>query len=150
MDITQILGQIESHASASGLFEQVAGHQPWNAPPSGLACAVWVSDIRPVSRMSGLVATSTRLEVLVRLYSSAVQQPVDAIDPTMVAAVDALMAAYSADFELGGEVLEIDLLGAYGTPLQAQAGYLPMGGATYRVFTITLPVIIGDLWAQTA
>ncbi len=151
IDINGILAAIESHASASGLFESVNGNEPFNPPSTGgLTCAVWVNDISPVGAASGLVATSGRLEFNVRLYTSAVQQPLDAIDPALVTAVDALLTAYSGDFQLGGEVRDIDCLGAHGTPLSAKAGYLPMGGTTYRVMTITLPVIVNDLWAQAA
>lgn len=151
LDIQGILAAIESHASASGLFEAVNGNEPFNPPATGgLTCAVWVNDIAPVGAASGLIATTGRLEFNVRLYTSAVQQPLDAIDPALVAAVDALLTAYSGDFQLGGEVKEIDLLGSHGTPLRAQAGYLAMAGTTYRVMTITLPVIVNDLWAQVA
>jgi hypothetical protein len=149
IDISGILAAIESKASQTGLFEAVNGNEPFNPPATGgLTCAVWVNHIGPVPAGSGLTATTGRIEFNVRIYTSAVQQPLDAIDPQMVAAVDALLSAYSDDFQLGGEVRDIDLFGAHGTPLQAAAGYLQMAGTTYRVYTITLPVIVNDLWAQ--
>ncbi|MET8987757.1 hypothetical protein ABZW49_20110 [Nonomuraea wenchangensis] len=78
------------------------------------------------------------------------QEPADAIDPAMLAALDALMSAYSGDFDLGGRIRNVDLLGQTGPPLSAQAGYLEQDGNTYRVFTVTLPLLINDVWDQEA
>jgi hypothetical protein len=62
------------------------------------------------------------------------------------------MRAYSGDFTLGGEVVFVDLLGQTGAQqLEGQAGYLSAGdGQMYRVFTITVPVVIDDLFDQEA
>jgi hypothetical protein len=150
LDIRTILDAVESHALASGYFAAVNGHEPKSPPTSGITCAVWVEQIGPARGGSGLNSTSSRLALYVRLYSSLVQQPVDAIDPDLMTALDTLMAAYSGDFELGGLVRQVDLLGTYGDPLSARAGYLAEGGAEYRVMTITLPLIVNDLWTQEA
>jgi hypothetical protein len=150
LDIRTILDAVESHAMASGYFAQVNGHEPKSPPTSGITCAVWVEQIGPARGGSGLNSTSSRLALFVRLYSSLIQQPADAIDPDLMTALDTLMAAYSGDFTLGGLVRHVDLLGAYGDPLGARAGYLAEGGAEYRVFTITLPLIVSNLWEQVA
>jgi hypothetical protein len=76
-------------------------------------------------------------------------EPQDAIDPAMLDAVDLLCGAYSAGFTLGGALRSIDLLGTYGAPLSAKAGYLTQDSKLYRVMTITLPCIVNDLWTQT-
>ncbi|MDH6116911.1 hypothetical protein ABH930_000330 [Kitasatospora sp. GAS204A] len=149
INITGILDALQSHALSTGLFDQVSGHEPKNPPGNGLVCAFWSQAIGPVQAASGLAITTGRLEFNARLYSSFVQQPEDAIDPNLIAAVDTLLTAYSGDFELGGNVRNIDLLGQTGTPLSAQAGYLNQGGKTYRVFTIVLPAIVNDLWGQS-
>jgi hypothetical protein len=148
INITGILDGITSHAAATGLFDRVMGHEPKSPPGNGLSYVAWFQGIRPVPSASGLAISSGLLTFNARLYSSFVQQPEDAIDPNLVAAVDVLMTAYSGDFELGGNVRNIDLLGQTGTPLSAQAGYLTQAGKTYRVVTIVLPAIVNDLWAQ--
>jgi hypothetical protein len=147
-DATSIFNVIVSHAMASGAFERVNQHEPKNAPGNGLTCAVWIDRIEPV-KSSGLISTSTRASFMIRVYSSMLQEPQDAIDPNIVSAVDVLMTAYSGDFELGSNVRDIDLLGAYGIPLSAQAGYINQDNKLYRVMTITLPVIVNDVWVQT-
>jgi hypothetical protein len=133
---------------ASGYFATVNGHEPKSPPTSGITCAVWVEQIGPAPGASGLVSTSTRLALYVRLYASLNQQEPDAIDPDMMTALDALMAAYSGDFTLGGLVRMVDLLGAHGEPLSARAGYLDEVGSEYRVMTIVLPLVVNDLWEE--
>lgn len=149
MDVLAILDRVQSHALASGLFDRCNTHEPKQAPGKGLSAAIWAQEIRPLPSRSGLAATSTRLVMNIRLYSSMVQEPQDAIDPNLTAACDTLMAAYSGDFELGGEVAEVDLLGAYGEPLSARAGYLEQDHRMFRVYTITMPVVINDNYEQS-
>jgi hypothetical protein len=47
-------------------------------------------------------------------------------------------------------VRNIDLLGEYGQRLTAQAGYLQLSDGMYRIFTITIPCIVNDMWTQVA
>lgn len=148
IDIESILDAVESHAQTLGIFDRVGMHEPKNAPGNGLSCWFWAQHIGPVPTGSGLAVTTGRLELMGRMASNMLQKPEDAIDPNMIRAVDALYSAYSGDFELGGNIRLVDLLGAYGTPLQARAGYLPMDGRTFRVYDVTLPLIVDDLWEQ--
>lgn len=148
LNISGILDGVVSHAMALGMFERVNQHEPKNNPGLGLTCAVWVDRIGPAPTGSGLQSTTALLVFSVRVYTSMLAEPQDMIDPNITAAVDALMAAYSGDFDLGGTVRNVDLLGQAGTPLSAQAGYLNLDGKLYRVMTITLPVVVNDVWDQ--
>jgi hypothetical protein len=140
---------MESHALSSGQFESVNGHEPKSAPGNGLTAAVWSQDVGPVPRGSGLAITSGLVTFFLRIYQPMLMQPQDAIDPAVLGAVDALFTAYSGDFTLGGLVKNIDLLGSSGTSLRAQAGYLNQDNKLFRVMTITIPLIVNDLWEQT-
>lgn len=144
-----ILAAAVSHAKASGRFERVITHEPKSAPGNGLTCAVWVQSLRPVPGASGLASTTARLELSVRVYTGMLAEAQDETDTQVLGAVDVLMAAYSGDFELGGLVREVDLLGAHGDPLSADAGYLEQDNRIYRVIVITLPLVISDLWSQS-
>lgn len=156
LDTQAIINAVASHAAASGYLERVNQHEAVSPPGNGLTAAVWVDRIQPVERVSGLAASSVRLALFVRIYTSAIQEPRDAIDPELVAATDALMNAYTGDFTLGGLVSYVDLLGIHRVPLEARAGYVevkPPGqsaGITYRVMTISLPLICVDVWDQEA
>ncbi|MBD9723446.1 hypothetical protein PV755_45415 [Streptomyces caniscabiei] len=150
LNILGLTDAVQSHAGASGYFETVNGHEPKNAPAAGgLTAAVWADRVTAL-RSSSLNSVSVLLVFNVRIYGSAQSEPADAIDPNMLAAVDALCAAYSGDFTLGGLVRSVDLLGSNGTPLSVQAGYLSQDGSLYRVMTITVPCIVNDLWEEVA
>lgn len=147
LDIRGILDAVVSHAMASGQFERVNGFEAASPPGSGLTCGVWVDRITAL-RSSGLDTVSALVVLNVRIYGSMQSDPPDAIDPNMVAAADTLGAAYSGDFQLGGLVRHIDLLGAHGSPFDVRAGYLSIDGVHYRVLTITLPAVVNDLWTE--
>jgi hypothetical protein len=101
-----------------------------------------------VPASSGLASTSFRVTFNVRIYSSMLQEPQDAIDPTMLAAVDLLLADYIGSFTLGGLLREVDVRGIDGNPLRVDAGYLGQDGKMYRVLTISVPCVINDLYAE--
>jgi len=150
LPVVNLFDQIVSHALASGLFARVNSHEPKNAPGSGITCAIWVQQITPVAPASGLASTSARLAFTVRIYTSMLSEPQDAIDPEILAAVDTLLGLYSGDFSLGGYARNVDLLGSFGIPLSAVAGYLNQDGRLMRVMDITLPIIVNDVWDQVA
>ncbi len=152
LDIDRILDPVVSHALASGFFERVNAFEATDPPGNGLTCAVWVDDIQTAP--SGLASTSALLILNVRLYTSMLSDPPDAIDPAMTRAGSGLINAYAGDFTLGDTVMAVDLRGIAGISLRARAGYLPMGSGAdrvdYRVFTITLPLIVSDVWDEVA
>ena len=150
MDVSGIVSAVTSHAKATGLFQGVNGHEPKAAPQNGLTCAVWADSVGPVPGASGLQVTTAYVVLSVRLYTSMVQQPYDSIDPKLMDAVDKLLTAYSGDFQLGGKVRNVDLLGMFGSELSAQAGYINQDSKIYRVMTITLPLVVNDTWNQAA
>lgn len=147
--ISAIFDKAMSHAAASGYFDSVNGSEPKSAPGNGVYAAVWADRIAPV-RSSGLASTSGVLVLMQRIYTSFISQPFDAIDPNVLAAVSYLIGAYSADFDLGGAggTRMVDLLGAEGTALAAQAGYVTIDQKIYRVMTVTIPVVVNDMWSQ--
>lgn len=149
LNISGLLDGVVSHAMASGHFEQVNGHEAANAPSHGLTAAVWTDSIQAI-RSSGLASTTAVLVFNVRIYTSIQSEPADSIDPNMLTAVDDLCAAYIGDFTLGGLVRQVDIFGAHGQALLVRAGYIQQSGAVFRVMTITLPVIVNDLWEQVA
>jgi len=59
-----------------------------------------------------------------------------------------MFGAYCGDFTLGGLVRQVDIRGAHGAGLSARAGYLEQDSAVFRVFTISVPLIVNDLWKE--
>lgn len=149
LDTVGILTAVQSHALASGLFDRVNRHEPRNPPGNGLTAAIVVNRIQPAR--SGLASTSALLILSVQVYRNMQTEPADDIDPAVLGAIDALMDAYAGDFELGGLVSHVDIRGSQGTPMAAQAGYLPVDDTTkYRIMFLTLPLVINDVWAEVA
>ena len=148
LDLLTYRGTHMSQAQSLGLFEQVLGHEPVSAPGSGLIYATWVTRIAPVPAGSGVSAGTARLELSGRVFMPADSEPQDDVDIAVTGAVDALMSALFEDFTLGGTVRNVDLLGAHGTPLSAQFGFTRFDSTTYRVATLTVPLIINDAWTE--
>jgi hypothetical protein len=148
LDLTAYRSAAMSHAQSLGLFGQVLDHEPVSAPGSGLIYAVWVTDVAPIPALSGLNSVSVRLELNGRVFMPADTEPQGDVDIAVTDAVNGLMNAYSGDFELGGTVAEVDLLGMYGALLRARFGYTRLDSTTYRVATLTVPLIINDVWTE--
>lgn len=146
LSFSTILAKLVDHAAKSGLFTTVNTHEPKSAPTS-LTLSIWLDKVEPI-RTSGLSNTSGRLLFKCRVYSNMLQEPQDMIDTDLIDAVSFLMGEYSGDFNLGNNVRNIDLLGANGVSLSAQAGYLNMDSRIYRIMDITVPVIVNDIWEQ--
>lgn len=145
-----LIDRLASHAMTLALFDRVNQHEPKNKPGRGLTAAIWIDRIEPARGRSGLAATDARVVFNVRVYTNMLQNPQDAIDPSVMNAVDLLMEAYSGDFELGDDTRFIDLLGmTQGHPLFSQSGYINIDNMVYRVMTITVPVIQQNAWTQT-
>lgn len=142
-----IIDAVVTHAMSLGKFSQVNAHEPKNAPGNGLHCAIWADRIGGI-RSSGLDSVSARVTFSVRVFQSMQAEPADDIDVAIVDAVDALMGAYAADFTLGGLVRQVDLIGSDGPGLEAIGGYITVDSIEFRVFTITLPLIVNDLWTE--
>jgi hypothetical protein len=148
LDLTTYMSAVESHAQGLGLFEQVLGHEPVSAPGSGLTYAVWVKRVMPIPARSGLASMSARLELTGRVLMPADSEPLDGVDIAVTQAVDGLMNAYAGDFQLGGSIAEVDLLGEYGAPLGADFAYARFDSTTYRAATLTIPLILNDVWTE--
>jgi hypothetical protein len=145
---TAVLAAVESHALALGYFDRVNTHEPKSAPGNGVTCSIWVERINPVVGGSGLDSTTGRVELSERVQIPMLSEPQDTIDLRILVGIDALMAAYSANFTLGGLVRNVDLMGEFGDSLSAEAGYIEQDSRIYRVMHLTLPLIINDLYPQ--
>ena len=150
LDITTIRAQLTSHAQALGVFTQVLGHEPVSAPGSGLTYAVWLGEIAPAPANSGLNTTTARVVFNGRIYLPADTEPMDDVDVSLTGAVDLLIGAYTGDFQLGGTVRNLDLLGATGDSLRALYRYLQLDSVTYRTANLNLPMIVNNVWTQVA
>jgi hypothetical protein len=145
--IQTMMSNVVSHAQQLGIFEYVTTHEPKSTFLAGMYLGVWVQSIEPI-KASGLDATSGRVELFARIYTSFIQKPEDNIDPDILTACCTLIGAFTGDFDFGGTLRMVDLLGAYGNPLSARAGYVTIAQKLYRVMTLTVPLIFNDMFIQ--
>ena len=148
-EVQDLFDRLQSFALESARFDSVNAHEPKNQPGNNVSMSLWIQDIRPV-RTSGLNSTSALLVFNGRIYTSMTSQPYDLIDSNVLSAAVYMIGALSGDFELGGadDVRMIDLLGANGEQLAGRAGYVEIDRHMYRVMTLTIPVVINDMWSQ--
>lgn len=148
--IDQVFAAVETHVLQSGWFDSVNTVEPKNLSGNGVHCGIWVQDIEALQGASGLKTSSALLTFNVRCFSSMLQEPQGSIDPNLLKAVSSLMRKFHGNFDFGLHPLvrNVDLLGEFGIPLRARAGYLTIAKVMYRIMTITLPIVINDVWEQ--
>lgn len=136
-------------AKIGALRSSVVFHDP-RVPPTALpALALWLGPIEPIGEVSGLSEVSGRITVQGRLYICDAQKVSDKTEEQLLTLMSAVLGGFAGAFTLGGDVMMVDLLGAYGAKITAQPGYATYDGAAYRVAEITVPVIIDPLWTET-
>lgn len=147
--IADLFAQVEARAQTLGDIEQVIGHEPRSAPVSLPALAVWFSALGPARGFSGLDATSVRCEFKARVYLNGQAKDEDKNEQRLLYLTALVMGAFSAAFTLNGEVMAVDLLGGWGSPLEAVPGWQVQDGKEFRVAELTIPVILDGVWSQS-
>jgi hypothetical protein len=77
-------------------------------------------------------------------------RPEDEIETKTVAAADAYLARINADYDLGGTVRNIDILGEIGEQPTWEFGHANIDNKLYRIADLNLNVIFNDAWQQGA
>lgn len=152
--IDLLIENVVSDVQRGGWCDRVNEYEPTRKPGHGITAAVFPDYIGPTV-VSGLSATSARINIFVRLYMpmplAKVGYPgaIDVIDRKMLKAVSNIMRRYHDDFDFEGTIRNVDLLGSHGQQsLEARSGYIEIDGVHHRVFTITVPCIVNDVWPQ--
>ena len=141
-DAAALFSSIRSMAKALGVFSATIGHDPDNAPPSGVSCSIALGGVKPVTE-SGLAAVSGQVTLTVHVWAFADSRPLDDIDPRVLAAGCALMGALAGGFTLGGTVRNVDLFA-----MGAKPGYVKFENKEFRTMAIDVPIIIDDMFAE--
>lgn len=147
LNLKNIYDALHSHAQSSGLFQSVQRHDPKSGLGAGqIACGIALREV--TTARSGLNATSARVNFDLIMYGDADGEPADSIDPTLAEACDTMISRLVGDLTLGGAVANIDVQGSDGSALGVQAGYFEGDDNTYRVFTVSIGVIVNDAWTH--
>jgi hypothetical protein len=144
--VNTVYDQLVSHAQSLGVFDAgVNAAESWSTPGDGVWCMFSAPAIVPLPGESGLAAVSGRLDFKALIGCSANIKPLGRADKVILAAACSLLAAYSGAFTLGGNVKDLNPL-----LITAAPHYLTMEGHTFRVYEITLPVVVNDLWVEAS
>jgi hypothetical protein len=84
----------------------------------------------------------------VAIYANMLAEPYEETDGKLIRALDALMTAYNGDFTLGGTIRNVDVFGQVTQGLRVTAEYFKPDDVLFRVLTISLPLIVNDVWEQ--
>jgi len=148
--VNAVFDHILAYAEQSGRFDSVNAHEPKNAPPDPTGCsfACWIQEIDPMGQMSGLHSASGVVVINARVYTGFRQQPFDGIDPKVTSASMEMLARFGGSFNFGGAAgtRNVDIFGSSGFKLSCAAGFLELDRVVYRVMTVTIPVIINDMF----
>jgi hypothetical protein len=150
-DLAATTNVLRSHVEASGWFGLVLSHEPKSAPRTGERPAASISlwSFGPYPGASGLASTSAIITMMVRLQIGMIIEPQDAIDTAMGLASLEVMRRITADYDLGENVRNVDLMGAKSTGMNMRMGYLDQDGIKFRVSTIMVPCVVNDVWDQS-
>lgn len=151
-----LLAEVVSLPKRLGVFSNVQGHEPKNAPATGLNCFVWADSIGPLPSQSSIASTCSLATFALRIQTNMLKPPMDKLDVNILHAAGLLMTKYNGHFRLGEApnptalVRNIDLMGAYGPGLSLKMGYLNQDGTMFRVGVVTLPLVLNDEFDQGA
>lgn len=138
-----LFASLQSYAEKLALFQAVDTHEPANAPGNRLYCSIVLASVRADGNISGLAEASGTVTFSVRIWSAAMQRPLDSIDPEVLGAAMAYMGALSGGLTLGDTIRNIDIFG-----MDAQTKWADFQGKQYRLIEITVPAVINDLWTE--
>lgn len=150
----KILAMVRSIPKRLGSFDIVSGHEPLNAPESGLHVFSWAGPIRFVGEESGLASAALVVNFNVRIQTLAAGPKakgvnLNDIDRKLLHGTGVLFDAYINHFRLTDHtgtplVRRVDVFGRYSPGLTMTPGYLNSDGSIFRVGVINLPLILND------
>lgn len=149
LDTTAIIHALTSDAKQLGVFAKVNGSEPRNAPGKGMYLTYRLDRVRP-ARSSGLSSTSVLVVVAARIQSPLLAEPQDQVDPGISKALDRLINRYATGFTLGGLIRAVDIRGMEGIALEGRYAYIEQDRRQFRTFELAIPMIVNDVWDETA
>jgi hypothetical protein len=148
---TRVLQQaLVSKIKTLGVCGNVAAYPPIAGPGPGVTAWLWVQRVVAVPSLSGLANTAARVDFTLQLLTSTKQSPYEGIDEKMADALDVIMRALVGDFTLTARIHSVDVLGAYGAPVTAELGWVDFDRVPWRALTVTIPLVVTDLWDEVA
>lgn len=151
LDAVAVRDALKSVFQSVGSIGDVLTSQGVAPPSNGVSAQIWaVPPFKLVPTRSGLADVSLLVTFNARLLIPLGTPPADDLDLSLLAAYSDVMNALVGGFTLNGEVEQLDLLGAYSGGLTTDPAYIEIGGAMFRCMTMTLPLVLDDVWDEVA
>lgn len=132
--------RMESFLSALGYLDTVSVGEPKEAP-QGVHGSIFLAPYTHIG--TTLNGTIERRAVTIRIYLNALAEPREDIEFNMDAIISELQEDLLGDFDLGGDIRNIDV-----TFMTVEFGYQDIGaqgGAVkYRIGDLLIPMIVDD------
>lgn len=148
LDTRAVQKALVTHAKELGVFQDSQAHAPMSPPTASVTCYWWLLELRTIPGRSGLNTVSALVVFNAQLLTNMKQQPYDGIDEKLMHAGDKLINSLAGGFQLGGQVEQVDLLGAYSTGVTGAFAWTQIGDAYYRAMNVTVPLVLDDLWTE--
>lgn len=151
LDTKGMMNALGTYALKCGYFESVILHEATSASTlTGVTCSIMLMSARS-TQSSGLNSVSMVVEFMLRCYTSTLQQDMDAIDPRVMDAADAMMAALCGNFQLNrADTRYVDVLGSDSDGLRCTTGYMPMDNQMFRTIDVMVPILCNDIYGEVA
>ncbi len=131
-----ILINLKSKLQATGRFKAVSVGEPTKAPESPHAAVFMSRYENPSTTLSGTIERRT---LMIRVYVKAFTEPVEDAEFLMDDIVTETMEDIFEEFDLGGNVRNVEP-----TLVTATPGYQQVADTMYRLADISVPVIVDD------
>ncbi len=149
IDISNVLARLTTYAEKTGIFSAViVGNSPSSLPVSGLVCAISGVSLTPSAQFSGLNTTSALLTCVMRIFKNKNADPIDLVDVDVFQAAVSLYEQLHTGITLSGDAIVTDILQIERDTMTAISGFVPGDNGFYQVMDLTIPIILGDVWAQ--
>ena len=127
---------IQEHLRGTQRLPSVGIGEPMD-PPEDMHAAVFLGPYsNPATTLNGSIELRS---VIVRIYLNALEEPREEIEFKMDEAASELHSDLLGDFELGGDVRNIEP-----TLMTVTFGYQSIGGVMFRIVDILIPMTVDD------
>lgn len=152
LNAASVLAALKTVFEATGCFDAgVITSSGVAPPPVGMSVQIYaIPPWKPLKERSGLRTTSMLTTWAARMLTPIGTPPADDLDMNLLTAYSTVMNVLVGGFTLNGQVEQLDLLGAYGVGMPMDPQYLQMGGDVYRAMTLTLSLVLDDVWEEVA
>jgi hypothetical protein len=143
-EIGSTLHAIETYVQKLGLFQTVQIGEPKSPPGQGIHAAIFMTSVS-VNMVYAGGDTRENHVVTVRVYKDMLAEnyePQQNLESDLASVLSKLMSNLLGDTDLESTVMSIDAAGMDGSSMNANFGYVDVGGSMYRIVDVTVPLIV--------